>query len=256
MIRKAELKFRLPALDFIHECLLEFQRLCVTKQQESQKKLEKLYRSKTNKLFYKNPHILLGEVDLSAHQARVNQIHQNNQMRKNGVGLKQQSDAYGQPIIDPNDFTPERSKLEYNPLPTREQVKKAAKMAEKKAKTGAVGVTPHQLLNQSVNMKRQEPKLIGTEGDSPPAPEHSYLNPNLATAPQAFFGAVGAKGFDTNQSLSAQFVTHQTDESGRLADTLPLDRAITTGLVPAPFGTSDFKVRELQEICLDQRDHV
>lgn len=36
------------------------------------------------------------------------------------------------------------------------------------------------------------------ELDSPPAHEVNYLNPQLATAPQAFFGAVGAKGFDTN----------------------------------------------------------
>lgn len=44
--------------------------------------------------------------------------------------------------------------------------------------------------------------------ESPSAQEANYLNPHLATAPQAFFGAVGAKGFDTNQSLSAAFVTH------------------------------------------------
>ncbi len=42
------------------------------------------------------------------------------------------SDAYGQPIIDPNDFAPERTKLVYNPLPSREQVKKAAKLNDKK----------------------------------------------------------------------------------------------------------------------------
>ena len=170
------------------------------------------------------------------------------------MGPKQQTDAYGQPIIDPNDFAPERSRLEYNPLPSREQVKKAAKQAEKRAKAGLGGTTNPQHINQTTVIKRMEAKTA--ELDSPPAHEVNYLNPQLATAPQAFFGAVGAKGFDTNQSLSAAFVTHHTNESGRLEDTLTLERGIASGLVAAPFGSSDFKVRELQEICLDQRDHV
>ena len=219
----------LPALDFIHECLLEFQRLCVKKQQQSQKKLEKLYLSKSNKLFYKNPGILLGEVDLSAHQARVNQLHQENRARKANAGVKNVTDAYGQPVIDPNDYAPGRSKLAYNPLPSREQIKKAAK-AQKKATAPTPGLPG--------KTHAGIPKLAVVE-NSP-----TEAHPAALTAPQAFFGAVGARASDTNQSLSGAFVTHRTNESR-------LDETLERALQPAPFGASDYKVKELQELCLD-----